>query len=158
MSKTKKLTKKRVGGSSLIELLIAAAVIGLVLTAISAGLVYSIKTTAATKNRDYATQQANLILEVFSRERSALGWDEFSSKSTAQATFCFATIPAIGEAFDPGACSASEVVTSANTEFTREADVIPVAAERIRVEARITWSYDGQDRDVVVAKEFRRTQ
>jgi prepilin-type N-terminal cleavage/methylation domain-containing protein len=144
-------------GQSLIEVLIAVAIVGVILTTIAGGMTYSIKNTAESRYRSLATTLAQDAVEVFRRERSLLGWESFYEIFTGapSETYCFNTLPATSTQFanvTPGDCTVG--FAQVGTEFTREVIVDP-AGGQLRVEAVVSW-YDGSDqREVRVVQDFQ---
>jgi type II secretory pathway component PulJ len=142
-------------GQTIIEVLIATVVVALVMTAIAAALTSSLRNTAESKFRSYASSYAQQAMEVFIRERSLLGWQQFT-EATLSGVFCLNELPADTEAFlnmPVGACT--ESVVYSGTDFFREANVTVVNADEIRVEVLVEWQDSGRERQVRVTQEFR---
>lgn len=84
-------------GVSLIEVLVATAIISIVLTSIVAGLSYTVKVNSEAKYRSIATQLAHDGIEFFVREKELKGWAVFYN-SFESCNYCLSTIPE----YDPG--------------------------------------------------------
>ncbi len=76
-------------GSTLIELLIAATITVLVMTAIAISLMYSIQREAANRYQESAVLLAQNAIDMLLTERAELGWDSFKSKYV-NAEYCLA--------------------------------------------------------------------
>jgi Tfp pilus assembly protein PilV len=146
-----KKTKTSQSGSSLIEILIALAVVSVTLTAIATALTYSVKITAEAKYRSLATNKAQEAIEMFRRERTILGWDEFYSTISndgSSPTYCLDSLPAASindqtefAEMSNAACgeSAYELeVENLGVAYKREAEVT-VNADSILVEVYVYW-------------------
>lgn len=76
-------------GSTLIELLIAATITVMVMTAIAISLMYSIQREAANRYQESAVLLAQNAIDMLLTERAELGWDSFKSKYV-NAEYCVA--------------------------------------------------------------------
>ncbi len=147
-------------GQSIIEVLVAIAVVGVVLTTIASGLTYSVKNTAEARYRSVATALAQDAVEVFRRERSILGWESFYEVfvGAPDQVYCFNTLPANSAAFvalSEGACSAG--FQQVGTEFRRQVTVDPTGSI-LTVTVVVSW-YDGDNqRSVQVQQDFQQWQ
>ena len=74
-------------GSTLIELLIAATITVIVMTAIAISLMYSIQREAENRYQESAVLMAQNALDMLLTERAELGWEAFSTKFTL-ADYC----------------------------------------------------------------------
>ena len=119
--------KNTTKGSSLIEIIIATAVVGSILTAVAMALTFSIKSTAEANYRSVATTKAQEAMEVFRREKTLLGWADFYSVAGGASTYCLNTLPMVvdGLASVVGDCGTiyGLVVAGVGTSFMREAEV-----------------------------------
>jgi len=142
-------------GQSIIEVLIATLVVGLVLTAIASSLTFSIKNTAQTKQRELASNYAQEGLEVFRRERNLQGWTSFTEALNTN-TFCLNELPADSQAFrdlPAGECEGGTVI--AGSTLTRTAYVRVIDADTIEITIGVAWDDSNQMREVSVVQEFR---
>ena len=69
--------KKNQSGQTLIEALIAAAIVALVLTAILSGVTLSVRNSQFSKNQALATRYAQEALETIRHYRDSAGWTDF---------------------------------------------------------------------------------
>jgi Tfp pilus assembly protein PilV len=93
-------------GQTIVEVLIATAVVGTVLTAVAGALTFSVKNTAQARYRALAASQAQDAVEVFRRERALLGWESFQAEINP-GVYCYNTLPTNSTQFfavTPGAC------------------------------------------------------
>lgn len=151
----KRFLKRLKTGSSMIEILIATGVVGLVMTAVAAGLVLSVKNTSISKYKVLATTRAQEAMEVFRREKVILGWSQFYDV-LATATYCLNTLPADSVAFkslSADDCAAGTKI--AGTEFLREALVNVIDPQEIRVEIIVSWTDNDVPRSVNLIQEFK---
>lgn len=142
-------------GQSIIEVLVATVVVALVMTAIAAALTSSLRNTTESKFRSYAVAHGQEAMEVFVRERSLLGWQQFQ-EAVISGQFCMNDLPTNSEAFitmPVGTCANG--VAYSGTNFVREANVTVVSPDEIRVEVFVTWSDNGRDREVSLVQVFR---
>ncbi|MGD9129047.1 MAG: hypothetical protein PVJ09_00965 [Candidatus Woesebacteria bacterium] len=136
--------KKLQTGSSLIEVLIAAGVVGVVLTAMALGLTFSVKTSSEAKYRSIAAKQAEEGMELFNKERVIQGWTDFH---TLAGTYCLTGANDIVS----GACTAAQRITLSKMDFTRQAQVDNTDPDKVVITLTVTW----ENHHVTVTKEFR---
>src|SRR5258708_7156731 len=120
-------------GTTLIEILIATAILGLVMTSIVAIITLSIKDAAEAKEKAVAVKYGQEGMEFFRRERQNLGWESYvktlQDDGAGSISYCLPTIPADDAGFaalTPGACStanANQYVDSRQI-FQRQADIV----------------------------------
>lgn len=148
-----RLTASR--GQSIVEVLIAVAVVAVVLTTVAAGLTYSVKTTSEARYRAFATNYAQDAIEVFRRERATLGWELFRDNIEAGTT-CLNTLPATTDAFinlTPAACTVG--VPMLGMDFRREVVVTFLSPDEIQVEAVVSWTDGNRSPEISVVQQFR---
>ena len=128
-------------GSTLIELLIATMVVGLMLTAIAISLTYSIQREAMSRYKDAATSLAIEITEFLMVRRAQLGWNGFTDSSIGypSGTYCFT--PATPPTLVPRGGYACPVVTRMGMSFVPEVAITTLASTKLS--AIITISWDG---------------
>lgn len=149
-------------GQSIIEVLIATAVVGLVLTSVVVGLTYSIKNTAISTAKTLATKLAQEGMEVYRRERDILGWERFLEavqSGSGQQTYCLNELPANTQAFmdmvpDSDGCNGELL---ADQPFTREVLVDTFSSEEVRVEVVVIWQDGATERTVEVVQRFKKS-
>lgn len=145
----------RSAGQTIVEVLIATGVVGVVLTAIAAGLSYSVKNSSDAKYRAFATSYAQDAIEVFRREKALLGWETFSENLTA-GTYCLNDLPTNTAAFlalTPGSCATP--TAQFGVDFNREAQVTLVNPTEIQVVVVVNWADFNRTPEVRVTQQFR---
>lgn len=143
-------------GQTIIEVLIATLVVGMVLTAVAATLTVSVKNTAQSRYQEVGRARAQSGLEVFRRERNNLGWQEFVNV-LSNGTYCLNALPADStefEAMSTGACPSGVAVIG--TDFVREATVEILSADDVRVEVSVMWQDGALDKEVKLTQIFQR--
>lgn len=138
-------------GSSLIELLIAIMVVGVVVTGVAYALTQSVKNTAESRYRELATAMAQDSIDLFRREREAQGWRAFTSLfTTSQQTFCFNSFPTTIDAAvltnRSGQCGPGNTFQASRTTFQREIEVYTDApSETLTINVIMTWNVGSDD-------------
>lgn len=157
-----KLPKRTQAGFTLIEVLIAIVVVGLVLTAITAGLTSSVKNAAESRYRARASTLGQEAMEVFAREKTLLGWGEFFAFFPNGTTiYCLRTTPSAGalKTITSGSCGPTQTIDEAGVSFTRQAEVFkagPLAPE-VTVTLTVKWLDGNRLADVTLVRVFRKT-
>jgi type II secretory pathway pseudopilin PulG len=142
-------------GQTIVEVLVAVAVMGLVLTAVAAMLSLSVKNSAETRSKALATQRAQEAVEVFRRERKVQGWTAFVA-NVPDGVVCLNGLPSNSDEFNglnTGACG--EGVAEAGTEFTRQALISFPASGIVTIEATVSWMDGNKPRSVVVTQQLQ---
>ncbi|PIY78952.1 MAG: hypothetical protein COY81_05220 [Candidatus Pacebacteria bacterium CG_4_10_14_0_8_um_filter_43_12] len=137
-------------GSTLIEVLVAIVVVGLVVTGVMLSISFSIKNSAEAQYRETASQLAQDGMEIIKLRREVDPWSSFSGRSTGDYCLSSETNPALGSAVADGSnCSA---VTKLNKPFTR---YVEIASTPTIVTAAVVveWSSDSN-----TAQHVRITQ
>lgn len=145
----------KTAGQTIVEVLVAVAVLGLVLTAVAAMLTLTVKNAAESRSKALATQRAQEAVEVYRRERKVLGWTEFLA-NVGDGTFCLNILPTNSDEFKAlanGECT--EGVPEAGTEFIREVTVSQPAAGVVKIEATVGWTDGNKSRSVVVTQQLQ---
>lgn len=122
-------------GNTLIELLIATVIVGLVLTAVAMTMMYSIQREATNRYREYATQLAVETNEFLYLRRAILGWQGFRDTYTpggATTTYCFhypdlSTDPQLAG----GACTPTEYMNQYNIPFATDVEIVQDDATKL---------------------------
>lgn len=149
-------------GFTLIEILIAVVVVGLVLTAVTAVLTTSVKNAAESRYRARATTLGQEAVEAFSREKSLLGWGEFLAFfPVGTTTYCLENVPEVAQLRNlaAGACNVNQSIEEAGVTFTREAQVIKSAANapEITVNTVVRWQDGTRTPEVLLTRVYRKT-
>ncbi len=146
-------------GSTLIEILFATAVLGLVMTSIVSVITLSVKNTAESKERSLSTKYSQDGMEFFRQQREALGWETFVGsfpQSGAVATYCLASIPANLSGLQAHECDDTEFVDSKDI-FLREADVSVSqngSRQEVNVTITVTWEGGNSPKKTTVVQKF----
>ena len=121
----KYLSSNKQAGFSMIEVLMALVVVGLVLTAVAGMITNSMETRADARYRQVANEIAQKFIEQCRREQAIMKWSDFISQSDHE---CIAkgpvSEPLIGISF-------SKVITVASTS---------TPPETYTVNVDVTWS------------------
>ncbi len=159
MSATNKpVTAKQQRGSTLIEVLAAATVIALALTAASAMTAMSVKVAENNERYQLALQKAEEALELVRRERLINSWQAFHTAFTQAEIYCFNQLPAqlseLGER--AGACVSDNYLVAANYNFVRQVEVEVISAEAVLVKLELSWQDGNKPKSVEVEQRFDR--
>ena len=154
--------KRRRRGSSLIEIIIATAVVGGILTAVATALTFSIKSTAEANYRSVATTKAQEAMEIFRRERTLLGWNDFYDAVNGDTYYCFNTLPDAGTlaSVAEGRCNTSYTlqVAGVGTNFKRDI-VVSTGSDLVTVTVTVSWKNPNnlaRDHKVEISQDIRR--
>jgi type II secretory pathway pseudopilin PulG len=142
-------------GQTLIEVLIATAVVGLVITAVAAGMTYSIKSTSNSQYRTLATEESQQVIEFLRRERSQIGWESFVEQLPS-GQYCVNELPNDADGLDGlvlGACS--QKIIKLGTEWDRQLTVTTSNATSFEYYVTITWKDGDQTREVQVDGDLK---
>lgn len=150
----KQLSLRSSVGGSIIEILVALAVVGLVLTAITFSLSFSVKNSAQAEYRQIATRYAQEYIEILRLERSRLGWSDFSRDLDGANNHCFASnqnpdLTALATGTNCDVAHANPPITF-NRTFAGE-----LVDDEANVTVTVTWDDGGQPRSVTVQQRFR---
>ncbi len=148
-------------GSTIIELLIAVMVVGLIVTAVANAVTFSIKNTGESRYRQVATILGQQVIEFVRGERNRKGL--LNLKNTlVSGTYCFKTIPAnLDTTPTPGQCgeNLSDYIPMAGTNFLREVTVSVGGAPEysMLVTTTVSWIDGTETRQVELIQEFENT-
>jgi prepilin-type N-terminal cleavage/methylation domain-containing protein len=170
-------TPGQVNGFSLIEILVAAFVVGVALTAIATVLAYTINLSDQGVQRDAAVQLAQEGIEFFKREQVILGWNNFVAELEENDndavdqdnTYCLDQIPdpslsAASSAFDSLSTAGSDGLCSAYNlsqegvplDMLREASFTP-GASTMTIQVEVRWPKNAtEDYSVQFEQELRQ--
>lgn len=133
-------------GMSLIEIIVATAVVGLFLTAILTSMSYSSRTNTAAENRALATSKAQEIIEFFRKERTKNGWAYLQNSVVTGSSYCLNVMPADLAGLDVGSCE-NYSLQPANSPiaFKREVTVNNVDNDEVSLTVTVSWLRDATD-------------
>lgn len=148
--------KSKKTGSSMIEILIATGVVGLVMTAVASSLVLSVKNSSVSKYKVLASTRAQEAMEVFRREKVLLGWGQYYDVLSS-GTYCLNSLASDSAQFknmSVAACNEDQKI--AGTSFVREALVDIISDEEIRVEIVVNWVDGNVPRSTNLIQLFKK--
>lgn len=149
---------KKNRGSTIIELLIAVMVVGLIVTAVANAVTTSIKNTGESRFRDNATVLGQQVLEYMRGQKNQLGMPAFIA-AFSEPTYCFV---ANVESPINTECGTSDTIVLSGTEFTREARIGSGGAGTranpyyMTVTVTVSWLDGTQTRQVELIQEFQQ--
>lgn len=147
-------------GSSLIEVLIATVVVGVVVTAIAYAMSHSVRNTAQSRYREVGTKLAQDVQETFRKERNRLGWYQFVAALSGTSVYCFSSIPSeFSEeqlAAVAGACGTGQATTAGEltVQFYREVTVT-IMGNTAKIVVEVSWEDDSLQQSVSSVQELR---
>lgn len=153
---------QRQRGATIIEILIATGVVGLVMTSAVATITVSLNATSIAKNKLTATKYNQEGVEYFRTQRNILGWETFVSLLNSP-TYCLATLPAIDQGgianLPARSCNASEFVDPQNV-FQRNAQITQSSSggeNIVTISVAVTWSEGGRPQTSRATAELRNS-
>lgn len=148
------MKKKYQAGQTLIEVILVTVVVASVLTALAASVSMSSRNTSKNKELSVATGLVQETLELFHRERYALGWGTFQS-ALSDGTYCLNTLPSSSADFvasSLGECVDEDFVV--DTTYQREA-TLTILADGVKVVSTVTWMSDSEEKQVEAEQTFK---
>ncbi|MBW7944186.1 DUF2341 domain-containing protein [Patescibacteria group bacterium] len=162
-------------GASLLEIIIATGIVGLVMTSTVAIMTVSLKTTSLSRNKSVATKYTQEGIEYFRTQRNIMGWETFFetlNSGGVTSEYCMATLPYTEtgglEELPNRPCTSSEFVDE-NDVFQRYAEVTTdISGENgsVHVTVSTVWEDNGRELtstatlelgDIYVASNFELT-
>lgn len=143
-------------GSTLIELLIATMVTGLVVTAVAAMATYSVKNTGESSYKSAATTLAQDVIELARNDRDGRGFIAFKSDAAA-GIYCFNTLPNSFAALPSQGDCGSNTFVFAGATFQREL-VIVQAVDSVRLEVTVSWQDGTINRSTELIQVLKNSQ
>lgn len=145
-----KLIKKNTTGFTLVEVLVAVVIVGLVLTAIAAAISFSVKNSSQADYRQVATRYAQDAIDIIRQKRATDGWSAFTSFMTTGNDYCVAE-NAVKKSSN---CSSADYkLTNNEAEFTRKIDVVNSTTD-IQLTVTVEWQDGSEWRDVEVVQKL----
>ena len=139
-------------GSTLIEVLVAILIVGLVVTGVMLSITYSVKNSAEARYREVASQLAQDGMEVVKLRREVDEWSEF--QDYAPGTYCLATSVAALSTAPP----CTDNVTNASKRFTRSVVITKAGTnpQIVTATVTVTWQSDSNvNMNVQITQQFR---
>lgn len=146
---------KSVKGSTIIELLIATMVVGLIVTAVANVVTYSIKNTGESRFRQTATILGQQVIEHFWGRKNAEGIIALSD-TLSSGINCYSDI----DNPTTGSCGPTQVITMAGTNFEREVSITKGGDGTrddpyfINLVATVTWLDGDEARQVELIQQL----
>lgn len=129
-------------GESLIEVLVAVVLIGLVLTAVASLMTSSLVRSSQAKYRELATVKGQEIIDFLRGERAKLGWADFVSQYPP-GNYCYR-----GSSMDKTACGTTTEVI-AGTDFKRDFSLEHTSngtqVEEVIIAVEVSWYRNSVD-------------
>ncbi len=141
--------------STLVEILIAVAIIALVLTSVSAMITMSIKLTDSNEQKQLALQKAEEAMEFFRKERSINSWHSFSTPLN-DGVYCVSDLPEEIASMSAklGVCDEENLLEAAKYQFKREAVVEFNGANNVRIEVELLWRDGNKNKNLSIEQNF----
>jgi type II secretory pathway pseudopilin PulG len=92
---TRRIQTKKNAGQTIVEIVIAIGVVGLVMTTVVGVVSVSLRNTARAKAKTLATKYTQEGIEYFRAQRNLMGWETFfqTLQQRQGANFCMTTLP-----------------------------------------------------------------
>lgn len=145
--KTQRISQR---GATLVEVIIATGVVGLVMTSAVAAMSVSLTSAVLAKSKSTATKYTQEGIEYFRTQRNLMGWESFVKQIQNSAFYCLATLPYTStgglESVPQRHCNSDEFVDSQG-RFQREAEVAHTQSngeDIITITVTVTWQQSGR--------------
>ncbi len=143
-------------GNTLIELLLATVIVGVVLTGVAISLTYSIQREALNRYREGATGLAQEVSEYLLLLRAQNNWQAFYASVQNNTDYCYSDSPA-GNITPIG--SGCPVMTRLGMDFTatigiEKPPVIPPNPEKVTANITVTWEVDSDPKTYELTQEY----
>ncbi len=141
-------------GNTLIELLLATVIVGVVLTGVAISLTYSIQREALNRYREGATGLAQEVSEYLLLLRAQNNWQVFYAGVQDNADYCYSDNP-LGITSGSGC----PVMTRLGMDFTAafsidKPAVVPPTPEKVTANITITWEVDSDPKTYELTQEY----
>ena len=159
--------RKRQFGQTLVEIIIAISVVGLVMTAVVAIVTVSVRNVSRAKAKALGTKYTQEGIEYFRAQKNLMGWETFWETIQAggpSSTYCLAELPYTQngglESVPNRACLSTEFVDN-TAVYQRKAEVTvgPVnGQDTVTVTVLTTWPDGGQTAQSMGTVQFQQSQ
>lgn len=137
-------------GFTLIEVLVSMAIVMMVMTAVVAGVSFSVRNTRLSKDRSLAVRYAQEAVEWLRGWRNREGWQVFTDVIRAdgdpRVIYCLGSLPGDLDGFVAlanGGCGEGDEIEG--TKFSREVEmVVEGGGDRVTVETVVSWDEGGE--------------
>ncbi len=143
-------------GQSLIEAVVAIAVVSLVLVGLISAVTFSLANVQFSRNKAGADKYAQEVIEWLRSERETLGWSDFYDKAqNAGTTYCLNDLASWLVA---GACTPGSTISG--TIFTREVflDGNGGIKDQVSVKVTVSWQQGSRRSENVVNTYLNKWQ
>ncbi|MCA9372529.1 prepilin-type N-terminal cleavage/methylation domain-containing protein [Candidatus Woesebacteria bacterium] len=141
-------------GNTLIELLIATFIVGMVLTGVAISLTYSIQREAISRYREGATSMAQEISEYFLLERAQQGWRSFAD-GYSNGTYCYdASVPEVTPQTTYPSVQPCAVATTTGMDFSPSIEITKVSPSQLHADITISWEVDTDVKTYVLKQDY----
>lgn len=145
---------KKQRGNTLIELLVATVIVGVMLTGIAISLTYSIQREAVNRYREGATGLAEEISEYILLKRAQESWPTFFAGLNDLTNYCYSASPT---ALNSSGGSSCTPINKLGMDFTPTVLITkPPAGSPEKITAKITieWEVDAKTKTYVLTQEY----
>lgn len=149
-------------GFTMVEVLVAVAVVAMVMTAVVAGVSFSVRNTRYARDKSLAVRHAQESIEWIRKLRDENGWSVFSADIDAdgsQVVYCLSSLPATYAEFvllGNAVCQSTDVL-GGDTIYIREMRLNKTGSS-LAVEVSVTWDEGGQTKEVLQRTTLRDWQ
>ncbi len=164
-------TKMMKQGNTVIEVLVATVIVGLILTALAISMTSSIQNSSEAQYRETGTSLAQDTMEVFRKDKNIISWTEFSSSpgatqiasATIDSIKCvpttFTTVTQItGSTLGIGQISSCASVVQNKITYKRAISKV-VSTNSVRIKVHVYWNVGtNQVRSTSIEQTFYKTQ
>lgn len=142
-------------GNTLIELLIATFIVGMVLTGVAISLTYSIQREAISRYREGATSLAQEIAEYFLLERAQKGWQGFAD-GYSNGTYCYdaTSVPEVTPQTTIPVVLPCAATTSTGMDFSPSIVITKTSSTQVHAEITISWEVDTTAKTYVLNQDY----
>lgn len=141
-------------GNTLIELLLATVIVGVVLTGVAISLTYSIQREALNRYREGATGLAQEVSEYLLLLRAQNNWQAFYAGVQNNADYCYSDNP-VGITLGSGCPVINRLGMDFTAAFSIEKPaVVPPTPEKVTANITITWEVDSDPKTYELTQEY----
>jgi len=149
------LLSRRKAGFSIIEVLFALVLLGLVLVGVAVLLTRSLVTAADARYRDIANGLAQEVIEIYHRERTLTSWSEFITAGAGSHCVLSDARRFADAGFTNTTCADSEGVTVSGILFQREVAAV-LNSDKLETIVTVKWKsgrQGGTAEDEIIARQ-----
>lgn len=144
---------KKQRGNTLIELLVATVIVGVMLTGIAISLTYSIQREAVNRYREGATSLAEEISEYILLKRAQESWSTFFA-GLSNGDYCYLSS---SPALNPLVGTSCAPINKLGMDFTPTVLItkpLPGSPEKITAQITIEWEVDAKAKTYILTQEY----